>query len=96
MNFSINYDSKELSIHWDGQKFSFDLNEGDIGDYWHSFQHQGATYDLNYHQEDEMQEPSVSVYPVVFNKYGDFGPDTMNGDELNLKQKIGNPKNYFV
>mgnify|MGYP000893293983 CR=1 FL=1 len=36
-HFKLNYDNKILELNFEGEVFNFDLNDGDVGDFWHSF-----------------------------------------------------------
>lgn len=97
--FTINYDTKTIELTFNDENFSFDLNKGDVGDFWYSFQTKdGIVRDINFSQEDKNQEPSFAVY-------GLFLPDKEKPEQLlinmsdetciDCEEKIGNPDNYF-
>ena len=96
----INYDTKELTLKIDGEEYLWYLNDGDVGDFWHTFtDNDNVPWDVNFFQEDETQEPSMSVYAVkqVFNTNEDnprWEVDTNDSIEV-IMNSIGNPKNYF-
>lgn len=94
-SFLVNYDTKELTLHFKGDTFSWNLNDGDVGEFWHSFETtKGVVKDINFHQEDENDIPTFAVYGVTKD---DEGFDQINtDDEIIVKGKaIGNPMNYF-
>jgi hypothetical protein len=89
MKAIIDYTEKTLSIEVDGQEFNFDLNNGDTGDFWNSFEVNGITRDINFAQESPEQKPSVAIYGV---KDGQIDMD----DEQSLEVEIeGDPYSYF-
>lgn len=92
-NFILDYDKKTLELHYKGEKFNFDLNEGDVGDFWDSFYINGEVVDVNFYQEDENCEPSVGVYEVYV-RDGEF----FTGDSLDFIKECetkGDYNNYF-
>lgn len=90
----INYDKKEMDIVIDDVVYPFDLNEGDVGEFWHSLNHKGQVYDVNYHQEEETQEPSIALYPV-HHAFGVTLTDYANGQAIEDIDTYGDPLNYF-
>ena len=62
--FSVNYNTKTLSIVFKGESFEFDLTQGDRCDYTNSFKFNGEIYDVCFSQENETCEPSVVVLLV--------------------------------
>jgi len=87
----IDYDNFKLTIFYKGEKFVFDLNDGDIGDFWNSFTTKdGEIKDINFYQENEIQEPSVSLYGVKDNQI-----DTNDEIVINDITTTGEQNNYF-
>lgn len=94
--FSIDYDKKELVIAFEGETFTFDLTEGDTGEFWHSFtMKDGTIKDINFYQEDYDETPSVSIYGVEEDEDGKLLINT--NDEILIQEHTvqGNPFNYF-
>lgn len=89
--FTINYNEQKLTFHYNGGVYQFNLRDGDIGDYWNSFVHNGETLDINYHQEDMSQTPTLSVYHLDSDGYIDMS----NSTEIEFAGYCGDPKNYF-
>jgi len=95
--FTIDYDKKILTIFFENEVFVLNLNDGDVGDFWNTLTNKktnwwtsGIVKDVNFHQEDKQQEPTVCLYGV---KDGEI--DT--SDEIVISEHIciGNPDNYF-
>lgn len=95
--FTINYNKKSLILFFKKEKFKWDLTEGDIGEFWHTFTtKKGIVKDINFHQEDETQEPILAVYGLIYDKKDKLYSINMDDETLiKLKNKIGSPKNYF-
>jgi hypothetical protein len=70
----VNYDTKTLTLQYNGEEFIFDLDEGDHHDYWHGFTFNDQVKDLNFSQETPDEKPMLSVYDVVDNQT-DFQSD---------------------
>jgi hypothetical protein len=92
----IDYDKKTLDITLDDIVYPFDLNDGDIGQFIHSLKHNEQVYDVDYTQEDESRQPSVTLYPVTI-----LGEESevdyvnyISIDSANI-ETYGEPKNYF-
>lgn len=62
--YSIDYSKKTLKLVFDNETYNFDLNEGDIGDYWNSFTHKNKLYDVNFHKEGIGTQSYVCTYEV--------------------------------
>jgi hypothetical protein len=90
----INYDKKEMDITIDDVVYPFDLNDGDVGEFWHSLTHKGQVYDVNYHQEGTYQEPSIALYPVHI-AFGTMETDYANEEMIEDIDTYGDPLNYF-
>jgi len=91
-SFNINYTKKELIIFFEGQEYPFNLNDGDVGDFWHSFitNINWEDKDVNLTQENKDEEPLVSVYDV---KDGQI--DTKSGITIPKGIVSGYPDFYF-
>ena len=95
-NFVLDYDKKTLQLNFEGESFNFDLNDGDVGDFWHSFTtRDGLLKDINFHQDNENEEPSIGVYGVV-EVDGELSVDTSDSIYITEHTKVGNALNYFV
>jgi hypothetical protein len=96
--FGINYTDKKLHILFNGETHVFDLTEGDLPDYWNGFiTKDGREWDVNFFQEDEFCEPSVSVYPAVWvgDENGSYEINTSEEHSLQMIARTGTSKEYF-
>jgi hypothetical protein len=92
----INYDEKTITLFFRWQTFAFDLNEGDIGEYWYGFEtHDGEVYDINFGEEEGESNPSISVYGTMLDDDGELAIDSDNRTDINIKETIGDRRNYF-
>ena len=94
-SFKIDYDKKHLTLLFEGETFEFDLNSGDVGEFWHAFETKDKVgKDINFHQEDKNQKPGLSVYGL---KLQDGFWNTNTSDEIYIEtcETVGNPDNYF-
>jgi hypothetical protein len=93
--FVIDYDNKVLTLHYLGQVFMFDLNDGDVGDFWHGFQlKDGTMLDVNYHQESSKDEPYCEIWSTKL--FEDNASQTYQQiDSIGECEILGNPINYF-
>jgi len=93
--FIINYDKQTLLLQYEGEEFYFDLKEGDKGDFWHSFINKnGLERDINFHQEDETQKPSLAIYGLE-EKEGEIYINTSDEEVIEDFEQVGNMKEYF-
>ena len=93
--FVVDYDNKVLTLYYQDHIFMFDLNAGDVSDFWHGFKlKNGTELDVNFHQEDATQEPYCEIWNTALNEDGNhyinFQIDTIDSCEI-----LGNPINYF-
>lgn len=95
--YSINYSKKELAITVNGEFHKFDLTEGDLSDYWNSFEDANQQmWDVNFYQEDETCEPSVCVYECIWSEEsGGWEIQTESYYVLDQVGVTGTPKEYF-
>lgn len=94
--FVVDYDKKIVTLHYEGEVFEFDLNEGDVGDFWHSFKDKhGVERDINFSQEDENQYPGISVYGLKDDGNGQMLINTSDEVYISNFEQIGNQENYF-
>ena len=94
--YLVDYDNRILTIRFEGEVFHFNLNDGDVGDFWHSLTTKdGVIKDVNFSQEDETEVPNLSLYAVKENDAGELLIDT--SDEIYIEEyaQMGNPKTYF-
>ena len=92
----IDYDKKILTLNFRWQTFTFDLNQGDIGDFWYGFEtHDGTIYDVSFHQESYEGNPSVNVYGTILEDDGERTIDSWNCTDIDIKETIGGANNYF-
>jgi hypothetical protein len=96
-SYVVNYDKKTLTINFEGETFNFDLNDGDIGDFWHTFTTKdGVIKDVNYCQDDETEQPNLSLYGVKANvKTKEFLIDTSDEIYVEKYTQVGNQYSYF-
>ena len=98
--FVVDYDNKVLTLYYQDQIFLFDLNVGDIGDFWHSFKlKDGNELDVNFHQESAKDEPYCEIwgieYLLTWGKDDTKQYDMQQIDGLDNCEILGNPINYF-
>ena len=92
----IDYDKKSLTLFFRWQTFEFNLNEGDVGEFWYGFEtHDGEIYDVNYGEEEGEDNPSVSVYCTILEDDGYLSIDSNNRFDINIKETFGDKKKYF-
>lgn len=93
---TINYNDKTITLNFRWQTFTFDLNQGDIGEFWHGFEtHDGQIYDINFGQESADDIPSISVYGTLIEEDGELSIDSDNRVDIDIKGLIGDANNYF-
>jgi hypothetical protein len=91
-SFIVYYDEKIVDLDYNDEKFSFNLNDGDVGDFWDSFTTKdGVLKDINFYQEDSSIKPSLSVYDVDDDGY----IITTYEEVLECSSVYGDPDNYF-
>jgi hypothetical protein len=94
-SYTVDYTKKTVTLHYNGEVFKFDLNEGDVGDFWHSFTTKaGVIKDVNFVQDDAGEAPGFSVYGVKKSK-GGFLIDTSDEEYIENFKQVGNPVDYF-
>lgn len=94
--FTVDYTKKELDIVWKGEKFNFDLNEGDVGDFWNSFKlSDGTQMDISFYQSEADQEPSVMIYGVKMVD-GKLLIDTDDNYDIDDYKTIGDASTYII
>lgn len=97
--FIVDYDKKTLQLSFEGEIFNFDLNDGDVGAFWNSFTDKnGVVRDINFHQEDEEQEPTIGVYDLKEETHEGETYMTIDYDKetyIDVCEKIGDVSNYF-
>jgi len=90
--FVVDYDNKVLTLYYQEQIFMFDLNAGDVSDFWHEFElKDGTQLDVNYHQEDVDDIPFCEIWGKDISK----PLNIQQIDGLDKYEILGNPINYF-
>jgi hypothetical protein len=96
IHYRIDYNRKGIVLHYNGEDFVFDLNDGDIGDFWDSFiTADGVVKDVNFYQEDSTCEPSFTIYAVIKDEKGELNIDTSDYIYVEDYDVIGDSSNYF-
>ena len=94
-SYTVDYTKKTVTLNYKGEVFKFDLNEGDVCDFWHSFTtKKGVIKDVNFSQENSKEAPNFSVYGVRKSK-GGFLIDTSDEEYIKDYKQVGNPADYF-
>ena len=94
-SYTVDYTKKTVTLNYKGEVFKFDLNEGDVCDFWHSFTTKtGVIKDVNFSQENSKEAPNFSVYGVKKSK-GGFLIDTSDEEYIENFKQVGNPVDYF-
>lgn len=93
--FKLDYTKRRITLNYINNTYDFDLTKGDVGEFWHSFTDSNTEkiYDINFHQENESEIPTVTIYGVVI-KDGQFE----QGDEVEKITKcdiVGDFNDYF-
>ena len=94
--FVVDYDNKVLTLYYQEHIFMFDLNAGDVGDFWHAFElKDGTELDVCFHQEDANQEPYCEIWDTALDL--EDGKYYINHeiDGIGSCEILGNPINYF-
>jgi hypothetical protein len=97
--FIVDYSTDHLYLWFEGNDYHFDLNEGDCGDFWHSFEHKGELYDVNFYAESELDYPCLSVYPIVTKSDGSVDYDAIDYNNYILVdccEEFGDREKYLT
>jgi hypothetical protein len=81
---TVNYDTMILILIFNSVKHTFDLKNGDAGEFWYGFEHNGEPMDLNFHINDDGIA-SASVYGTEINDEGFVTTNT--SDETYIENK---------
>lgn len=93
--FFVDYDVKRLSLFYNNGLYEFDLNEGDIGDFWHTLTDKyGKQYDINF-CVDHYDRPTLSVYKLRPSEGGGLEINTSDFESIKYKGSRGNLKQYL-
>ena len=91
----VNYEEKTLTLFFRWQTFTFDLNRGDVGDFWYGFDtHDGEVYDINFINDDGV-DASVTIYGTFLDDKGYHCIDTDDVYNIDIKEFIGDENNYL-
>ncbi len=94
--FVVDYDNKVLTLYYQDQIFMFDLNAGDVGDFWHGFDlKDGTGLDVCFHQEDANQEPYCEIWATALDLEDGKYYTNHQIDGIDNCELLGNPINYF-
>lgn len=94
--FIVDYSAKKLILHFEGAVHEFNLNDGDVGDFWHSFMKgDGEEMDINFYQESCEEKPALSVYKLKEDVGGTLMIDTSQGTQIEEFEVIGDCKDYL-
>lgn len=63
--YVVDYENMNLQLRFDGEWYFFDLQQGDIGEFWHGFEHKGKEMDLNYFIQEDNERQACSVYGTM-------------------------------
>lgn len=90
--FIVDYDNYKLYMKYNDEMHQWDLTEGDVGDFWHSFKDKhGVERDINFFVDDYDQIPSLLIYELD----DDGNIDTSDYEEVPLLETDGDIDNYF-
>lgn len=92
--FIVDYSTEHLYLFFLGSDYHFDLRQGDAGDYWNSFDHEGKGYDINLYVEDEDSLPQLIVYDLKVNEEGYVETDMQNYAIIDLCEEFGSREKY--
>lgn len=92
--FTVDYNAKTLAIVYKNEDFTYNLYDGDIGDFWHfaEFSNNRDNVNVNFHQE-EGELPNVDIYEAI----EENGTYRMGDqiDSINEYEVIGDATKYF-
>jgi len=92
----VDYNKKALYLNYRGQIFSFDLNKGDVGDFWHGFKtKEGIEFDLNFIQETTKDDPYINIWDTRYDIDDDAFYTCDCIEDFAPSQLIGDANNYF-
>ena len=90
--FIVYYDKAIVDLYYNDEKFTFDLKEGDVGDYWDSLTTKdGVIRDVNFYQDTPDCMPSFATYGISVDGY----TNTSDEEPIKCKGMQGNVNNYF-
>ena len=92
--FIVDYSTDHLYLFFLGNDYHFDLNEGDAGDYWTSFEYEGKGYDINLYVATELDYPQLTVYDLKVNEEGYVETDMQNYAIIDLCEEFGSREKY--
>ena len=87
--FVVDYDNKVLTLHYQDHIFMFDLNAGDIGDFWHGFQLKNGTEIWNTALNEDgnhyinFQIDTIDSCEILGNPINYFGFEPINVPWMN-------------
>lgn len=93
-NATVDYTRRHLTLYFEGEVHNFDLNKGDTGDFWHSFESKGAVKDLNFYLDEDSNKPFLTVYGTT-SRNGLESTDTTNAEDIFSLREVGKVKEYI-
>ena len=92
--FIVDYDNFKLYLKYNGEMHVWDLNDGDIGDFWHSFKDKHKTLrDINFHVDESGElDASLMVYDIDDTGY----IITEVWEDIPMLKADGDIKNYLT
>jgi hypothetical protein len=90
----IDYDARELHLFFRGEEITFDLTQGDIGEFIYGFETKdGKFYDLNYTLSEFGED--VCVYGITEEIWGFPSVNTLDYTFIRIHLRIGDENSYL-
>lgn len=91
----VNYDTGSLVLIYEGVIHLFKLKDGDVGEFWHGFQHKGEELDFNFHINDDGIAFG-SVYGTTQDeKTGHYSINTSDETYIGEVKELGDREKYL-
>jgi hypothetical protein len=91
--FLIDYLERVLTLNYRGKTFTWDINEGDLSDFWHSFRYNRKQLDINLYHPDK-DKPTLTIYELK-RVGGKYVIDTNRYEIANLWVSYGNADKFL-
>lgn len=90
--FVVNYLDKTITLEYNDERFTFNLNDGDVGDFWDSFTDKhGILRDVNFYQEDKDSPAMLATYLIDDKNQIDFSSE----ESIRCLGMANSPNHYF-
>ena len=91
----VDYDKMILNLFFQGVKHTFDLKQGDAGEFWHGFQHKNEEWDLNFYINSDGITVA-NIYSTIEDEEGFVSIDTegFTINNVNIKEQ-GDKEKYL-